>query len=67
VFSGDGIPTLIGIVVLLAAAYSAGYRRDNTRAAIRFIIGFAVVTIVAAVLVVITDYFPEPIQLLAHW
>ena len=67
VFSSGGVPTLIGMVVLIAAAYYAGYRRGNTSAAIKFIVGFLVVAVVAAILVVLTDYFPQPIQLLAHW
>jgi PTS system mannose-specific IID component len=67
VISSDGIPTLIGIVIFVVSAYLAGYRRNNTRAAIRFIIGFLVVAAVAAILVVVTDLFPDGIQLLAHF
>jgi PTS system mannose-specific IID component len=67
VISSGGIPTLIGIVIFVAAAYYAGYRRNATTAAIRFIVGFLVVAIVAAVLVVVTDLFPDGIQLLAHF
>jgi PTS system mannose-specific IID component len=64
VFSSGGIPTLIGIAVVIACAYYAGMRQKNTKAAINFIVGFAVLLVLAALF---SPNRTEPFQLLAHW
>ena len=62
-FSAAGLPALLGILVLLGAAFAVGRREQNVAGAMRFIAGF----LAAAVLV---DLFSlgrtDPLQLLAH-
>jgi len=63
VFS-KGLPTLIGIVLLIAGALWAGSRAKNMNGAITFVVGFLVVAIVFALLSVGRT---EPLQLLSHF
>ena len=63
VFS-KGFPTLIGIAVLIVGALWAGSRANAMNAAVRFIVGFLVVTVVFALLSVGRT---EPLQLLSHF
>ncbi len=64
VFSGAGVPTLIGIALLIIGAFWAGARANNTAAATRFVAGFLVVTLVFALLSVGRT---APLQLLSHF
>lgn len=59
-----GWPTLVGIAVLILGALWAGSRAKSMSGAVRFIVGFLVVTALAAVLSVGRM---APIQLLAHF
>ncbi|MGH2592061.1 MAG: PTS system mannose/fructose/sorbose family transporter subunit IID [Anaerolineae bacterium] len=60
----QGLPTLIGIAVLIVGALWAGSRANAMNAAVRFIVGFLVVTVVFALLSVGRT---EPLQLLSHF
>ncbi len=64
VFSAAGLPTLIGIALLIIGAYWAGARANSTAAATRFVVGFLVVTLVFAVLSVGRG---APLQILSHF
>ncbi len=65
VFSGDGLPTLIGILVLIVGALFFGSRRGNTSAAVRFVVGFLVITVIAAFVGV---FWPQiTLQPLSHF
>jgi PTS system mannose-specific IID component len=64
VFSANGVPTLIGIVILVVASVYFGSRRDNTSAGLRFVVGFLVVAVVFAVL---SPGRTAPLQLLSHF
>ena len=64
VFGAGGIPTLIGIALLIVGAFWAGARANNTAAATRFVVGFLVVAVVVAVLSVGRS---APLQLLSHF
>ena len=64
VLSAQGVPTLIGIAVLIVGSIWAGSRAKSTNAAIQFVVGFLVVAVVFAFLSVGRS---EPLQLLAHF
>lgn len=64
VLSGSGVPTLIGIVLLIVAALYFGSRRGNSGAAVRFVVGFLVVAVVFALL---SPGRTTPLQLLSHF
>lgn len=59
-----GLPTLIGIAFLVLGTLWAGSRAKNMRGAINFLIGFAVVLVVFALLSVGRT---EPLQILSHF
>jgi len=59
-----GLPTLIGIAVLVIGSLWAGSRANNMNAAVRFVVGFLVVAVVFAFLSVGRS---EPLQLLSHF
>jgi PTS system mannose-specific IID component len=59
-----GLPTLVGLVVLVVGALWAGSRAKNMSGAINFLIGFAVVLVLFAFLSVGRT---EPLQLLSHF
>lgn len=64
VFGASGIPTIIGIVLLIVGALFAGSRANNMTGATRFVVGFLVVTVLFALLSVGRT---EPLQLLSHF
>lgn len=64
VFSSGGVPTLIGIVVLIASAFFGGWRRENPKAAIRFSVVFLVLVVITAL---ISPNRSDAIQLLSHF
>lgn len=64
VFGAAGVPTLIGIAVLIAAALYFGQRRKNMRAAVQFVAGFIVVAVIFALL---SPGRAQPLQLLSHF
>lgn len=59
-----GFPTLVGIVVLIVGALFAGSRANNMNGAVRFVVGFLVVTVLFALLSVGRA---APLQLLSHF
>jgi len=63
-FSGPGLPTIIGMVLLAIGAFWAGSRANAMNQAMRFVVGFVVVAVVFAFLSVGRS---EPLQLLAHF
>ncbi len=66
VFSSHGVPTLIGIALLIIFALFFGQRRGNMRAAVNFVIGFLVVAVVFGFLSVNLDP-STPLQLMSHF
>ncbi len=64
VFSQNGVPSLIGIALLIIFALFFGQRRGNIRAAVNFVVGFLVVAVVFGLLSVNAA---EPLQLLSHF
>jgi mannose/fructose/N-acetylgalactosamine-specific phosphotransferase system component IID len=64
VLSANGVPTLIGMAVIIVAALFFGSRRENMGAATRFIVGFLVVAVLFGFLSVGRT---EPLQLLSHF
>ncbi|MBI1801762.1 MAG: PTS system mannose/fructose/sorbose family transporter subunit IID, partial [Chloroflexi bacterium] len=64
VFSAEGTPSLIGIVLMFVAAWYMGQRAKNMNGAIRFIVAFIVVAVVIALLSV---GLTAPIVLLSHF
>jgi PTS system mannose-specific IID component len=64
VFSSGGIPTVVGIVLLIVGALFAGSRANNMNGAVRFVVGFLVVTVLFALLSVGRT---APLQLLSHF
>jgi mannose/fructose/N-acetylgalactosamine-specific phosphotransferase system component IID len=64
IFSGHGVPSLIGIALLIIFALFFGQRRGNMRAAVNFVIGFVVVAVVFGFLSVNAS---APLQLLSHF
>jgi PTS system mannose-specific IID component len=60
----QGLPTIIGFVVLIGGALFAGWRANNMGAAVRFVVGFLVVTVLFAVLSVGRT---APLQLFSHF
>jgi PTS system mannose-specific IID component len=64
IFSSHGVPTLIGIALLIIFALFFGQRRGNLRAALNFVLGFVVVAVVFGFLSVGAS---APLQLLSHF